>query len=235
LGEAWREQFFQDRVEIRPRDAINWAREGWRQQQESLGRRDPLDWLMRWPKDGDSGSGAPDEPTTEDIREAIDRKIAEKLAANRDQLEREPHTLPADADHLAGLAYALLLQCRDSAHRHGVWEVERIPPPRQNARPTYDLSIRRREEGAVADTRTGVLFLTAQSAISVAGFLRRLLEDARPLDRVVLVTDERVGLPLGPRGQEHLDDLLQQGPQHFQTLELTFAEYVELEAFQRVV
>ena len=45
LGEAWREQYFQNRIEIRPRDAINWAREGWRQQQESLGRHDPLDWL----------------------------------------------------------------------------------------------------------------------------------------------------------------------------------------------
>ncbi len=235
LGQAWRERFFQDRIEIRPRDAINWAREGWRRQQETLARHDPLDWLTRWPRDGADGAGPPDEPTTEEVREAIDRKIAEKLATSREQLEREPHTLPADADHLAGLVYALLVPCRDGGHHYGVWEVDRLPPPRQGARPTYDLSVRQRGEADAADTRTGVVFVMAPSATSVAGFLRRLLEDSRPLDRVVLVTDRRVGLSLGERGREYLDDLRQQGPQRFVTLELTFAEYAELEAMQRVV
>jgi hypothetical protein len=235
LGAAWREQFFRDRIEVRPRDAINGACAGWRRQQDSLTRHDPLDWLLRWPQDGEAGPGRPDEPTTEEIRAAIDRRIAEKLTACCEQLEREPHTLPADADHLAGLVFALLIQCRDSGHRYGVWEVERIPPPRQGARPTYDLSIRQRGTGGAADTRTGVLFVTAQSAVSVAGFLRRLLEDHRPLDRVVLVTDQRVGLPLGERGREYLDDLRLQGPQRFRTLELNYAELIELEALQRVL
>ena len=234
LGEAWRQRYFGNRIEVRPRDAINWAREGWRQQQESLARRDPLDWLKRWPRDGDPGPGRPDEPTTEEIAEATDRIIAEKLASISEQLEREPHTLPADADHLAGLVYALLVQCRDAGHRYGVWEVARVVPPK-NARPTYHLSLRRRDPQGSADLRTGILFLVERSAIAVSGFLRRLLVDWGAFDRVVLVTAESVGLPLGQAGREYLEDLHKRGPQHFQRLELTFRECVELEALQRVV
>jgi hypothetical protein len=234
LGEAWRERFFQDRVEVRPRDAVNWAREGWRQRQESLSRHDPLDWLQRWPKDGDVGTGPPDEPTTEEIADAIDRKIAEKLSAIGEQLEREPHTLPINADHLAETVRALLAQCRDAGHRHGVWEVERVSPPK-NGRPTYHLSIRRRDNESSADMRIGVLFLTERSPIAVAGFLRRLLGDWGAFERVVLVTEKDIGLPLGEAGEVYLKDLRQRGAQHFQMVELTFAEFAELETLVRVV
>ena len=164
----------------------------------------------------------------------MDRKIAEKLANNREQLEREPHTLPADADHLAGLVVRSAGAVPRSAHHLGVSEVsasrrrDRAPGP-----PTiYRSANGEAEHGRHAHRRP---FLAGEAPSSVAGFLRRCWEDARPLDRVVLVTDERVGLPLGPRGREYLEDLLQQGPQRFQTLELTFAEYVELEALLRVV
>jgi hypothetical protein len=234
LGETWRQRLLGDRVEIRPRDAINWAREGWRQQQEALAHHDPLDWLRRWPRNGDPGPGRPDEPTTEEIAEAVDRKIADKLVSITEQLEREPHTLPADADHLAGLVYSLLAQCRDAGHQYGVWEVERVVPPK-NARPTYHLSLRRRDPEAPTDFRTGVLFLVERSAKSVAGFLRRLLGDWGAYDRIVLVTAERIGLPLGQAGREYLEDLQKHGARHFQRLELTFAECVKLEATQRVV
>jgi len=234
LGEEWRQRFFGDRIEVRPRDAINWAREGWRGQQESLVRHDPLDWLTRWPRDGEPGAGPPDEPTTEEIREAIGRKIAEKLAAISEQLHREPHTLPSDADHLAGLMYTLLAQCRDAGHRYGVWEVERVPPPK-NARPTYHLSLRRRDAEASSDIRTGVLFLMERSATAVSGFLRRLLTDWGAFDRIVVASAEHIGLPLGQAGRDYLDDLKRRGSEHFQIVELTFAEIVELEAMQRIV
>lgn len=234
LGEKWRERFFGDRIEIRPRDALNWAREGWRQQQEALSRYDPLDWLKRWPNDGEPGSGRPDEPTTEEIRETLDRKIVEKLASLSEQIQSEPHMLPADADHLAGLTYSLLAQCRDSGHRHGVWEVERVPAPK-NARPTYHLSLRRRDSEASADVRIGVLFLVEQSAVAVYGFLRRLVEGWGAYDRVIVATVEDIGLPLGQAGRDHLEELQRRGREHFQMLELNFAEIIELEALQRVV
>jgi hypothetical protein len=234
LGEAWRQRFFGDRIEIRPRDALNWAREGWRQQQESLARHDPHDWLTRWPRDGEPGPGPPDEPTTEEIEGSIDRRIAEKLAALSEQLLREPHTLPSDADHLAGLTYSLLAQCRDAGHRYGVRELERVPPPK-NARPTYHLLLRRRDCEGSADTRTGIVFLMERSATAVTGFLRRLLADWGAFDRIVMTTAEHIGLPLGQAGRDYLDDLQRRGGEHFQKMELTFAEIVELDAMQRVV
>jgi hypothetical protein len=234
LGAAWREQFLGERVEIRPRDAINWAREGWRQQQESLSHHDPLDWLRHWPRDGEPGPGRPDEPTTEEIRSALDGKIAEKLASIREQLQREPHTLLADADHLAGLVYALLVQCRDAGHRYGVWEAQRVPPPR-TGRPTYHLELRRRERDAAADVRTGILFVLEHNATSVAGFLRRLVGDWGTYDRVVLVSVESIGLPLGQAGQEYLDSLQQRGPQQFEMVQMTFDDLRELEALQQVI
>jgi hypothetical protein len=234
LGQSWQEQFFGDRVEIRPRDAINWAREGWRQRQESLRQHDPLDWLMRWPHDDAIGSGPPDEPSTEEIREALDGKVADKLSSIRDQLERQPHTLPTDADHLAGLVHGLLTSCREAGHRYGVREVDRVPPPKVG-RPTYHLSLRRRDRDAAADIRTGVLFLVERSPTSVAGFLRRLLTDWGTFDRVFLVTAKDVGLPLGETGRDYLDNLQnKQGPQRFQRLELAMSEFAELEALARV-
>ena len=234
LGSAWRERFLDDRAEIRPRDAISWAREGWRQQQESLRRHDPLDWLRRWPKVGDPGAGLPDEPTTEAIRESIERKIDEKRASIREELQREPHALPSDADHLAGLAYSILAQCRDSGHRYGVWDVERVSPPK-NARPTYHLSLRLRDSEASADNRIGILILVQRSATAVAGYLKRLLADWGAFDRVVVVTAEHIGLPLGSTGKECLESLRERGAHKFQMLALSFDEIVELEAMQQVV
>jgi hypothetical protein len=234
LGQAWRERIFGDRAEIRPRDAVNRARDGWRQQQETLARHDPLDWLRRWPKDGDAGGGPPDEPTTEAIRDAIERKIDEKLASLREQFQREPHLLPADADHLAGLTYSALTQCRDAGHRHGVWEVERLTPPK-HAKPTYHLMLRLRDGKDGEDVRTGFLFLVERGAISVAGYLRRLDESRSDYNRVVLATVEDVGLPLGQAGKEYLQALQARGPQHFQMVKLSLEEIIELEGMQQVV
>ncbi len=63
LGEPWRRQFLHDRVDLRPRDVINWACEGWRQLQDRL-RRDTANWLLG--PDGVSGTpgaNAPGSPT----------------------------------------------------------------------------------------------------------------------------------------------------------------------------
>jgi type II secretory pathway predicted ATPase ExeA len=234
LGEAWGERFIGGRIEIRPRDAINWAREGWRQRQGALSKHDPLDWLRRWPHDDSSDSGPPDEPSTEEIREAVDRKIDDKLTAALEQLEKEPHLLPTDADHLAGVVHALLVSCREGGHRYGVWEVERVVTPK-HGRPTFHLSLRQRVHDSAADLRTGVLFLAEQSSTSTAGFLRRLLAEWGTYDRVILATAQDVGLHLGQKGEEYLEDLRRRGNEHFQMLEISFAECAQLEALQRVV
>jgi hypothetical protein len=230
LGRGWYERRLRDRVDLRPRDVINWAREGWRAQQEALAREGGPDWLANWTGAALDGDVV---PPPEAPAAAIDRKVGEKVAEQRARRAADPATLPADAEQLMGLVRSLLVQCCD-AQRYGVLDVERVPPPRAGARPTYDLALRRRLPDGGAE-QVGILALTAENATSVAAFLRRLVEDSRPLDRVVLVTEERVGLPLGERGQEYLQELRERGPERFEVVELSFAEYAELDALQAVV
>ncbi len=228
LGQGWKERFFQDKVEMRPRDVINWAREGWRQQQEILARQGGDAWLAGWPFEG-GGSPPVAEKREEEL---IDHLVEERVAEHRDGRLHQPETLPPDADRLADLLFGLLQQCRDAGHVGGVQDVERLPPPRRGARPTYDLALRQSRPEGGSLLGTGVVVVTAPNAVSVAGFLRRLWEDSRPLDRVVLVTDERVGLPLGGKGHEYLQDLRRGG--RFQVVELGLREHAELEALHLV-
>lgn len=228
LGRAWQERYLGDKVDLRPRDAINWAREGWRQQQEALARQGGPAWLDAWPGEEEPPLPLKREWTGEEIQAAIDRKIDEKMAGHWAWRMREQQGLPPDADHLVGLLYGLLVPLRDAGSL-GVLEVERVPPPRRNARPTYDLDVLQRGPDGVP-AHTGVRVVTTESARSVTGFLKRLVEDARPLDRLLLVTDERVGLPLGEKGHEYLSELKQARVPRFRVLELTFAEYVDLDA-----
>jgi hypothetical protein len=234
LGRTGQRRFLADKVDIRPRDAINWAREGWRAEQGALRQRGGADWLATWVRRQEAG--APDAelpPPPDPVHDAIDLKITEKMREHRAWRLREPGTLPPDADHLAGLLYALLVECRDAGQLHGVQDVERMPPPRRGARPTYDLAVLRRHGDAVE--RTGVLIVTTPSTGSVTAFLRRLVEGPMPLDRLVLVTDEDVGLPLGERGQEYLDALERGTTPRFRKLELTFEEYADLDSLQAVL
>jgi hypothetical protein len=160
--------------------------------------------------------------------------VDEWLVDRITDLQRQPERLPPDGDQLAGLLYTLLVQCQNSGPRHNLLNVERLPALRRGTRPTYDLALHQRGLDGVV-MHTGILVLTAPNAVSATGFLRRLRDDPRPLERLVLVTDKRVGLPLGERGEEYLRELQQDGPHRFRTVELTFAEYAELEALAAVV
>ena len=77
--------------------------------------------------------------------------------------------------------------------------------------------------------------MATAAAVAVTAFLRRLLQDGQPLDRLVVVVDERIGMPLGDKGQEYLDALKQRGPEQFLVFTLTFAEQAELEALSAVL
>src|SRR5262249_48868171 len=131
---------------------------------------------------------------------AIDQAVAAQVEAVRRRLHAEPGLLPADPDRLAGGLYDLLSQGPAGEPSPALLDVQRGRPPRPGMQPTYHLSLKRRlDEG---EETVGVLVMATEAKQSVAGFLRRLSEDSRPLDRVVIVTDERVGMPLGDRGKE---------------------------------
>ena len=116
---------------------VNWAREGWRLQQEALAHRGGPAWLAGWTGGAAVEDNGPP-PTADEVREAVDRAVADIAALHAAGVREEPHKLPPDADRLASLVHDLLMQCRDQAP---IASVRRIPPPRQGARPSYDLEI----------------------------------------------------------------------------------------------
>jgi AAA ATPase-like protein len=230
LGEEWRRRNLQDKVDLRPRDVLNGAREGWRMQQEALGQRGGPAWLAGWKgaAGGDNGAAL----TEAEMQAAIDRAVAEIVEVRAAAIRADPTQAPPEAERTADLVYTLLAQCRERA---GAASVRRMPPPRRGARPSYDLEIVHAAPADGTPLRTGVLFLTAVSANSATGFLRRLAEDSQPLQRLFLATDERVQLPLGERGAELLKKLQEQPGLRFEQRELTVAELAEMDALQEAV
>jgi AAA ATPase domain len=244
LGTGWSERHLRNRVDIRPRDVINWAREGWRQQQERLRAQGGPGWLDGWTRCAENTTGDQERVFSADaLHDAIDQVVTAKLADHLALRRDHPETLPADADNLAGLLYALLCQCREASDDYGLVRVERSASPGRFAqaqtsrgtRPPHDLEIDLRRPDDLSPVRIGVLIVTAANAVSVTGALRRLVSNTRPVERRVLVTDERVGLPLGSQGQNYLDFLLKDTATRLQRIELSFAEYAELDALQTVV
>jgi hypothetical protein len=225
LGQAWAERNLHNLSEIRPRDALSAAREGWRQEQVRLEQVSGMHWLAGWP---DSGAVP---PVSWDRQAAIEKAVADEVQLVRNRLHAEPGSLSADQEHLAGVLHDVLQ--RYAAVALPELQVQRVAPPRRNVPPTYHLALKRLREGH--ETVTGVLVLATGSGVGVAGFLRRLLQDSRPLDRLVLVTLERLGLPLGEKGQEYLEELRRRGPDRFLSVELTFAEHADLEALAVVL
>ncbi len=231
LGAEWARRHIEDKVDIRPRDVVNWAREGWRLRQEALALRGGPAWLAGWTGGAAVEDNGPP-PTADEVRAAVDRAVADVTALRAAAVRADPQTLPPDADRLASLVHDLLMQCREQAPI--AW-LRRIPPPRRGARPSYDLEIVHQGPNNGPGARTGVLFLTAVSATSATGFLRRLTEESRPLQRLFLVTDARVKLPLGNRGAELLKQLQEKPGLLFEQRELPLAELADLDALWAAV
>src|SRR5262249_39634905 len=100
--------------------------------------------------------------------------------------------------------------------------------------PTYDFVVHRCDaEGELH--RTGVLVMLAENNVSAAGFLRRLIEDAEPPERVVLVTQEQRLSGLGVQGARSLDALRGRRNSRFVALELGLGGYALLDVLQAVL
>jgi hypothetical protein len=234
LGKAWADEFLHNKVEVRPRDMLSWAREGWRRQQALLHELGGPSWLARW------GSVRPAETavpawTAAQVQAALAAKVAEKVAELKAQREAEPHTLPPNAANLSGLVAALLEQWmpRDASGNRVL--VEQSSWPNRGRRPPYDLILQQGGPSKDAEALCGMLFLATDSKLSVVAALRRLVQDANPPHQVLLITDERTGLPLGRAGKEYYEELCQRGEPRFRRLEFTFAQYAELDALQATV
>jgi hypothetical protein len=167
-------------------------------------------------------------PRDEAVDLAVAASIGDYLTARASRRE-----LPADAEQVAELILNLLQQCHTADAGYGVLQAERVPS--WKATPTAcDLVVRQQAREDVS-LRTGVLVLTGNRATAIAGYLRRLTTESQPFDRLFLITEERVGLPLGPRGLEYLQELQQRTSVQLHTLELTIEDHSELSALRATV
>jgi hypothetical protein len=233
LGRPWQARRLAGRIDLRPRDAINWAREGWRREQEALARLGDDAWLTGWDGSTAAGGEVVDPVTVAEERRAVDRAVDEALADHAAAVAAEPHRLPLVADHLAEVVYAALEQCC-AAGRYGLVRVERVLPPRKGARPDYTLDLTHRG-GDGPGPRTGVLFLIDAPAITAAAVLRRLTDGPPSLRRLFLVTDARFRRGLGEAGTNYLSALRHSAAFRLVERELTLAEYTSLAGLQEAV
>jgi len=240
LGTGWLESRFGDFPEFRPRDIINWARDGWRQQQRRLEELGGQRWLEECRRKREQAAvSAPVELSEAELAAAIDAKVQQKIEEQIRRRELEPAGLPPDAGNLSGLVETLLglaIVAEPTTEGNGsvVEYLERVPPPRRGVRPLCDLILKRR----CADGReisTGLSFLVTTNATSAAFALGRILHDPDRPDQIFLITEERQSLRLGRRGEDHFRSLQDLGGERFQHLSISFRQYAELDALQAVL
>jgi hypothetical protein len=232
LGRAWFEARTADLVDLRPRDVVNWARDRWRDQQRRLRELGGPAWLEGWPGDTPVAVSSV-EVTPEELARRIDEHTARKIGQQTARRRQEPETLPADAGNMAGLVEALLRQCLDGPYR--LQRVDRPDRVKSGRLPTYHLVLCSQGGDDGSPVHTGVAFVATGNAVSMAAALRRLVDDPQPPHRVVVVCEERLPLAAGPKGGEYLESLQARGPGRFQSVQLTFGEYAEMDALQAVV
>jgi hypothetical protein len=227
LGESWAAQLLADRITIRPRDVINWAREGWRREQETLNKNLGEDWLRTWPHTPQTTPP----PAAGKLQDIIDTKVAAKLQEHRQQRLLEPHSLPPDADNLAGLLHRLLERCLNVREFPSLLGVEMLKAQRNRQPPPYQLLLRQKQ-GDGNEYRTGLLCLSVSDRKAMAAFLRRLVQGTQPIERLILVTDERRPLDPATAGGDYLEKLRKRHGDRLHQVTLPLVQYAELDALQ---
>jgi hypothetical protein len=226
LGKEWFDGRAGRLTDFRPRDLLTWAAERWLGQQERLAAMTRAEWLGRWRE----GVPLPREPvpvSRPELLAAVDRAVAQMLAGQVQRRLQEPGSLPPSEEQMQGLTYRLLRRLG------GGLRVEQVPERKHGKHPAYDLLVRARPAPGGEMVSLGVRFLVAGHGKTVTAALKRLDDDTSPPDRVVLVTDGRTELPLGPEGQKRLDHLRRRGPA-FLHVQLSFEDYAALDALQAV-
>ncbi|WP_438025446.1 ATP-binding protein [Sorangium sp. So ce233] len=227
LGSAWLEQRLDGVEELRPRDAILWARDRWEAQQDRLAAVGGKRWLKEWPGPGPDGGRAPaPAPKLEDV---IDAEVKKKLEEGKMRRRLQQASLPPDEDNLASLTHHLLAKCAGQASSTLV-SIEHLTAKKRGKTPAYHLLAREKRADGVTVT-TGVTFLCAPSGHGARTPLQRMADDTKHTDKRILVTDEeRRPLRLGGAGKAAYDALCKLGRQRFLHLHLDFAGHAELDS-----
>jgi hypothetical protein len=229
LGVAWFDARLRDLPDFRPRDLLGWACDRWRQLQEDLTSTPNEDWLRRWGE----APRLPPPPPAEDPQAVLDRLIAERVAEHQARSQREPARLPVDADKLLALIDAALKQSQSGAYRLRAYRQHLTA--KSGARGPYDLTV---EQAATPDgprAHVGVRVLVSEHPRTLTTALERIVEDASPPERALLVTDERHVLRPGKKGAELLAELERRGLEEFLHFKVSLRQLAELDALQAVV
>jgi hypothetical protein len=225
LGAAWFGDRFDPVREIRPRKVVNLARQRWQDQERRIAELGAGQWLARW---AEFDGSAPPPPTLET---AIDETVARRIDIHCGDRKLDPSRLGPDAHNFAGLTEQLLRHClrRDG---YALESIDR-PKPQAGRMATYDLILATPAAAPLHPVHTGLVFVATDSATSAAGYLRRIKEDQARPERVVLIFDKRMPIPLGAAGQEYMQWLQNQA--WFESTVLEFHDVAMLDALRAVV
>ncbi|XYH97200.1 hypothetical protein ACMHYB_57150 [Sorangium sp. So ce1128] len=224
LGSGWLAHRLQDVQELRPRDAILWARDRWEAQQDRLAAVGGKRWLREWP-----GPGGDPKPHGAKLEDVIDAEVQKKLVEGTTRRRLQQASLPPDEDNLASLTHHLLARCAGQGNAT-LLSIEHLTAKRRGKAPAYHLLAKEKRADGVVVT-TGVTFLCAPSGHGARLPLQRMAEDTKHTDKRILVTDEeRRPLRLGGAGKAAYDALCKLGRQRFLHLHLDFAGHAELDS-----
>lgn len=239
LGEKWAKEFLDGKIEVRPRDVLNWAREGWRRIQKGTQETDAAGWFLIWDQRFSDGPTTHSlVPTVQTIQLAIDRRVDEEIRSHCEHRARRPDSLPPDPENLCGLLVALVQQCRQADPSYGIEALQHGVTGETTRRNPYGLVVTQRHSGSATPVKKGLVILAPSCARVATNALRRLVQDRRPPRRVLLVVDARRPLLFGQQptaqGRAFFEELRQRGPDRFRYVELPFAEYCYLDALRLV-
>ncbi|WP_437682118.1 ATP-binding protein [Sorangium sp. So ce131] len=227
LGSEWLDQRLDGVAELRPRDAILWARDRWEAQQDRLAAVGGKRWLKEWPGPGPDGDGK--KPPTVRLEDVIDAEVRKKLEEGKNRRRLQQASLPPDEDNLASLTHHLLARCAGKANAT-LLNIEHLTAKKRGKAPAYHLLAKEKRADGVTVT-TGVTFLCAPSGHGARVPLQRMAEDTKHTDKRLLVTDEeRRPLRLGGAGKAAYDALGKLGRQRFLHLHLDFSGHAELDS-----
>lgn len=220
LGNHWFEQIIANQVEVRPRDILRQAGDRWERIQNHLRQLGDSAWLQVWHNPGSSPQPI---LTDEDRQRIIDERIVAKVQEAESMRRLDPGQLPADSGNLLALVLELLHHCCQEQDRYSIQHVE--------AKPCDALLVTANLHNQ--PVMNYVKFLVTENKYSTAHRLRHTLNQTG--ERRMLVTDERVKLQRGARGQQHYDALMALGSNRFQHFELAFPDYARLDALIAVI
>jgi Cdc6-like AAA superfamily ATPase len=233
LGSPWFDDLFGKKKHVRPRDAMTLAREEWERVQHDIDAEGGAKWLAAWRPEAPPKKTNGHSHDTPSLQELIDRVVSAKVQECRGQRMLNPGTLPPDTDNLCRLTANLLSKCVERPE-YSLLAVEPEKAAKKGSPPPFAFIITE-HNGKGRQTRTGVTCLPGGHGRAVTNALDRILKDQRPLDHVLVVSDERRPPRFGDRGKEHYEALEKRGPDRFRHIRLSEPQVVELDALDSVL